>query len=445
MKNNKLVKSIHTKLILSIIIFAPLFYLGIGNKYPWVLLGQYGKPTGILFFFVMTIIFFAMFLSRFLNKSLPNSIQKIFAANLFLSIIFAICYDIIQYKHFLRFDYHKPILLFILSAITIILLALYRNKLKLVFAICGLYSICHYMISIYYFPLVIARSDMLAAIAVSINQFMHGISPYYQSSPIVGIPPYLPMTMLSFIPAYSLKLDFRLVGLIYWVITIGLIIYKEQILTNIQKMALCLLIVNPYFLMRHDLYYQFFLLEIVILCLYFNLFNFVAKGIFLGVFISTLQFAWILYPFILLAENKTIKNLFTMLLLSLATAILGTFLYVHHGFADFIHAIFLHKEYLLSYSSDITFGLSMIFYFAKSQILLYIFQITICLLILLGSIFAYLTNSESLRNHYMSLGAICYLIFMSTNYFIETYLLIPMLLFIILSLKKVLNTNHTKP
>ena len=314
------------------------------------------------------------------------------------------------------------------------LLVIFRNKLKVIFVLCELYSIFHYAVSIYYFPLVIARSDMLAAVAASINQFLHNVSPYYQSSVNIGIPPYLPVTMLSFIPASLLKLDFRLVGLFYWILAIGLITYKQHTFSTIQKMALCLLIVNPYFLMRHDLYFQCFLLEIVILCLYFSSFNFIIKGIFLGFFIATLQFAWILYPFILLAENKSIKNLVIMLLVSLIVGISISLLYVHNGISDFFHAIFLHKEYFSPYSSDITFGLSTIFYFANSQILLYIVQIAICVLILLTAIYSHMIKRIHTHNYYTSLSAICYLIFMSTNYFIETYLLIPMLLFLILSL-----------
>lgn len=428
------INSIHSRIILSITLLAPIFYLGIGNKYPWALLGEHGKAIGIIFFFFMTVLFFSVSLLPVANRFSTTSIQKFFAINLLLSVAFSIGYDAIQYRHFLKFGYQKPLLLYILGVMALTLLVIFRNKLKVIFVLCGLYSIFHYAVSIYYFPLVIARSDMLAAVAASINQFLHNISPYYQSSTNIGIPPYLPVTMLSFIPASLLKLDFRLVGLFYWILAIGLITYKQYTFSTIQKMALCLLIVNPYFLMRHDLYFQCFLLEIVILCLYFSSFNFIAKGIFLGFFIATLQFAWILYPFILLAENRSMKNLVIMLSISLIVGISISLLYVHNGISDFFHAIFLHKEYLSPYSSDITFGLSTIFYFANSQILLYVIQIAICVLIILTAIHNYMIKPIYTRNYYISLSAICYLIFMSTNYFIETYLLIPMLLFLILSL-----------
>lgn len=375
-----------------------------------------------------------MFFRWSIDKISHKTVEKIFVINLLTSVIFTIMYDIIQYKHFLRFGYNNPLWLYILGIVIVILLA-YNKSLKTIFMICGAYSILHFAISMYYFPLAVERSDMLAAIALSIKQYINNFSPYYQSSTTVGIPPYLPITMLSFIPAYLLNFDFRVVGLVYWVITLCLIAYKYHTLEVIQKMAACLLIINPYFLMRHDLYFQFFLLEIIILCLYLNSFGFIAKGVFLAVFISTLQFAWILFPFALMAENKSIKSLILMALLSLTVGVIISFTYVHNGISDFIHAMFLHKEYSAAYSSDITFGLSTIFYFAKSQILLYVFQVVTCVVIVLFSTYSYVIKQIRNRGYYLSLAAVCYLLFMSTNYFIETYLLVPMLLFIILSFK----------
>lgn len=46
----RFVTTIHSRLIMCLTLFAPLFYLGMGPKYPWVLFGVNGQAVGILFF-----------------------------------------------------------------------------------------------------------------------------------------------------------------------------------------------------------------------------------------------------------------------------------------------------------------------------------------------------------------------------------------------------------
>ncbi|MDD3265646.1 MAG: hypothetical protein PHC75_00520 [Burkholderiales bacterium] len=445
----RFVSNLHSSMIVSLVLFAPIFYLGIGGKYPWVLLGKYGIGLGMISFFILTLCFFLMSFIRYGNVINETLFYKIFNFNLILSILVAIAYDLIQYKHFLRFAYQQPTMLYVLSilAIIVIFLSIKLEKTRCnalwIFVICASYSSLHYLGSIYYFPLTEARSDMLPAISLSIQHFYDGFSPYHKSIESIGVPPYLPFTMISFIPAYLWNIDFRFITLVYWIISMVLIAYKINKFTMEQVCAICLFVINPYFLMRHEMYYQIFLLEMIVICLYLQYFNYAGKVIIFGVFISTLQFAWILMPFIILADSKSKSEAITKFILSTAIGFLISLIYIginQTNLADFIKAMFLHKEYNSPYSSDITFGLSTVFYFAKSQVLLYIMQILSCLSIILYSIYLYIVKGNRSHNMYLSMSAICYMIFMTTNYFIETYLLAPLILYFIVSYK---NENST--
>lgn len=432
----------HKKLLSSIIIFAPLFYLGIGNKYPWILLGKYGQSVGVLCFFIMTVIFLLYNVVN--DEVLFSKLQRIFYLNLLLSLLFVIFYDLIQYRHFSCFGYKNPVMLFICTIVAIVFIVVKRDNIRSIFVACGLYSILHTVFSLYYFPLATARSDMLPAIHMSLHQFVVSASPYVSTSSAIGIPPYLPVTMLSFLPAYFFQIDFRIIGLLYSIITFIIIWYKFNVLSGVQRFGLCLFFVNPYFLMRHDLYFQFFLLELVILCLYFDKFRIIYQVIFLGIFVATLQFAWILLPFILLANFRRGVTVINIAILVMFLGAIISFVYVHVNINDFIHAIFLHKEYKQPYSSDITFGLSTIFYFTKSQVVLYLIQVTGCLIMICYALYNYVIMKIRGKEYYLSLGAICYLFFMVTNYFIETYLLMPMIIFLILSITSINQNIRSK-
>lgn len=371
--------------IFTIILF-PVFYLGIGGNYPWILLGTHGKDLGFLSFFIITLIFIAASLIIKIETISEKKLLTCFYANLFIAAIFALLYDFMQYKHFLIFGYQKPLLIYALDSVLIISLIFSRraNLVYLFSILCG-YFLIHHCLSIYYFPLVTARSDMFSAIILSLNQFTQGLNPYVKVLENVGTPPYLPLTILSFYPAIIMKCDPRIIALLYLAITLTLVIFKFNRLNNLSQITICLILINPYWLMRHDLYFQLFLLEITIIMLYFENFTEIIRIIFLGLFITTLQFAWILYPFILLSFSRNTAQLIRQAVASLLIAGLIVFGYTQNYFLTFYHAIFLHKEYLNAYNSDITFGLSTIFHFANNQIALYMLQIIGCGLLLLYS------------------------------------------------------------
>ena len=469
------------------IIAAPLFYLGIGAKYPWVLFGKYGISLGIVIFFTSSLLFWLLviFPIKLVNGRLLITrsmlirrnvlvIIVFFSINSFISSLFILLYDYIQYKHFRQYGYNQPYLLY-LSDLGLILVSLSflklnlvtnkrnflklnfltnkikvlksnnnsnnNNKLKSYFIIAILFNLIHQLLSIHYFPLTSARSDMLSAINVALDQFRHGLSPYAKVISNIGVAPYLPLTILSFYPGNILKIDFRLIGLIYWSLTLLCLYLKFDHLIKSSQMALCLLILNPYWLMRHDLYFQLFLLELVILFLYASSLNIILRTIIVALTITTLQFAWLLIPFILFAYCKDPAQFIKELLISLIIALIITLLFIHHHYQDFINAIFLHKEYKTPYRSDITFGLASIFYFAKNQYLLYLIQLTGSVIIISYASYQFIIKKMRDSYFYLSLSAICYLFFMASNYFIETYLFMPALL--TLTLPSNNHNNHS--
>ncbi|MEN9946089.1 MAG: hypothetical protein RLZZ293_475 [Pseudomonadota bacterium] len=419
------------RLQIIIILLTPLFYLGIGGKYPWLLLGSHGIGIGMLFFAVSALIVCLAIRYLALENYFYPQIATISKLNLVIALIFALGYDFIQYKHFHQFAYQNPYLCYlaIISLIPFVVL-IPNSKLeeRSFFMWIGLFVIVHQLLSIYYFPLVIERSDMLKAIELSLTNYFSGGDPYHKTLANVGIPPYLPLTLLSFAPALWLKCDLRIITVIGNLILFSLIYAKYHKLTQLSKLSLILVLCNPYWLMRHDLYFYLFLIELCLIFIYLPHLNTVIKCIILACLISTLQFGWILFPFILCAISHSLRQLIYQALLSISIALIIVLSFIHHGnFTSFIHAIFLHAEYTQSYNSDITFGLSPIFYFASNQKLLYFSQIIGYLVILANILWHFSKREKSSPEFYLASASVAYFWFMLTNYFIETYLLIPLI------------------
>ncbi len=263
---------LHMRIQILLILFMPLFYIGIGGKYPWILLGKSGIAIGMSFFFSTALLFTIVAIVIKVEQITSYRIYFVAKLNLCLATLFIGLYDIIQFKHFAQFGYQKPQLLYLLDVLFCICTVLYlycfsghKPNTKFFFSLVSLFIILHGGLSIYYFPLSILRSDMLSAIELSVNAFMHSGNPYMKTLPMVGIPPYLPMTILSFLPAVVLHIDPRVLSIIFTIIMLLLLLYQYYNLTRLSQIALILVLCNPYWLMRHDLYFQFFLIELVII------------------------------------------------------------------------------------------------------------------------------------------------------------------------------------
>ncbi|MBY0379938.1 MAG: hypothetical protein K2P99_06005, partial [Burkholderiales bacterium] len=431
------------RIIVLMIIIAPLFFIGIGAKYPWVLFGTHGIAIGMIVFFTITLLFILSVCFFKLEKLSFTLIFRAFIFNFVLSILFAIAYDFIQYKHFLKFGYQNPKLLYILCCMFLLSMPIFYKKIQRrhLFILVGIFVVLHELLSIYYFPNVIARSDMLAAIALSLKAFIHFGDPYTQLAVNIGIPPYLPVTILSFIPAVFLNIDFRIMSLLLIIVLLFLLYYKFNKLNNISQLALILALCNPMWLMRHELYFQFFLIELVVIFLYFEHINEMWRSIILGVFIATLQFAWVMFPFIVLAYNKSYYSIIRQLFVSLIVGILIILSFIHGYFTSFINAALHHFNYAKEYNSDIMFALSPIFHFATNQKPLYLIQVFGCFIILGLAIYKYINKKIRQTDYYLSYACICYLWFIITNYFLESYFLIPPLLIFTLITQKITRTN----
>lgn len=436
---SEIMQKYHDRMLILLILFYPLFYLGIGGKYPWILLGENGIAIGMSFFFSFTILFIMSIILIKIELIKQNRLKNIVWLNVILAILFVTFYDFIQYKHFARFGYQSPFYIYVLnSAMLFTLFAMRKilyNKNKALMLLLSIFVIVHYGLSIHYFPLTIARSDMLVAIRLSLEHFLQHSDPYIKISQDVGIPPYLPMTILSFFPSVVFNYDPRVIALLLMGILILLIFIKFEKLTYYSQWGIILVLINPYWIMRHDLYFQLFLIEIVLVFLYFPSLNVFWRSIILGAFLATLQFAWILFPFIIFAYSNNYRQLLQQLLISILVGTIIVYSFVEPYFSSFIHAAFLHKEYLGRYGSDITFGLSPIFYFAKSQLSLFVAQIIGCIVLVSYSVVQYLFYGNRDKNFYLISSVVCYFYFMITNYFIETYLLIPVILVLALQLQ----------
>ncbi len=423
-------KSFLQRLQLLLIFYFPLFWLGIGAKYPWVLLGEYGIDIGYICFFILTLSFFIIIWLK-IDKWLLEYVDKVFLLMIWLASSFVLFYDLAQYKDFEHFGYKLPILLYLIDILNLIVIGFILKKFsfKYLFLSCCIFFILHECISIVYFPLTPFRSDMLSAIDVAITNFLANQSPYKQLFANIGIPRYFPLTWVSYLPAHFFSIEFRVWGLFYYISILLVIALDFDKLPKINQYLLCLLFLNPYFLMRHDLYFQLYLLEIVILALYIEVVPKYLNAIILGIFIATLQFAWVLYPFLLLIISKNIRQLFINWLISILVFILIMWLFIGGSFIDF-----------LSYSTpsmgqnsggrfyDISFSLATIFNFASTYKILYFIQIVSFLIIVSITTFRWYNKNIVEKPNYLAIGLYAYLFFVATNYFLETYFYIPVLL-----------------
>lgn len=156
----------------------------------------------------------------------------------------------------------------------------------------------------------------------------------------------------------------------------------------------------------------------------------------LDITLATSQFAIILFPFLCLDSIKSINKNIRDAILSIIIALIIIYGFAHNNLNSFISAITLHREYLSPYNSDITFGLSTIFHFATNQISLYVIQVFGCLFILAFALYQFIIKKLHDYKFYIACSTICYFYFMITNYFLETYLYIPLLLTIALTNSK---------
>ena len=142
---------------------------------------------------------------------------------------------------------------------------------------------------------------MLPVIKMGLDRLKSGLDPYHpfiifgSTKDIMG---YLPGTFFLNWPAWALGLDLRWNTVFYRAIWMLLIWRAEKKEPKITRLTLLhYLALSPYLNFRHDLYFEGFLLIIVVYFLYPKL-----RPLFLSLGVFTRQWFWILSPFLIYRE-----------------------------------------------------------------------------------------------------------------------------------------------
>jgi hypothetical protein len=212
---------------------------------------------------------------------------------------------------------------------------------------------------------------MLPVIEAAWNQWNQGMSPYASVHlPGVGLDrmPYLPGIFFSHWPTWVLGLDLRWSQVVYRAIWTGLLCYKmrNRDSHSWQKDLFLLFVVNPHFNFRHDLYFEVFLLGLVLYGLYPKV-----RVTLIPVLVATRQWFWILGPFTLL-ENlkcrraKPVRVVSLFFLSTLLVAGLTTwFLQSTTDAKTFLEAIFGFQSWVSRADYREDYGLTLIPFFFR--------------------------------------------------------------------------------
>ena len=150
--------------------------------------------------------------------------------------------------------------------------------------------------SIFTFPLHEQRSNMLPLIQEGLNQWRNGQSPY---GPLVmsyatDRMPFLPGTLFSQLPAWSLGLDPRWNTLLFRAVWMGLLLRQlgKREVHPAWVNVLHFFVLSPFLNFRHELYFEFFLLLMALYWVFPRL-----RWLTLPLMVVTRQWAWVLAPF----------------------------------------------------------------------------------------------------------------------------------------------------
>ncbi len=155
-------------------------------------------------------------------------------------------------------------------------------------------------------PLAVERSDMLPAIAYTLDVWWRGGDPYalgqFPSGALVRMP-YLPGTFFAHLPAFLLGIDLRWSQVLYRALWIALLwpALRARPAGDPWRGLFQWLLLSPYLVFRHELYFDVFLLLIVA----FERAHTVARGLALPALIVTRQWAWVMAPFAVLHDLRT--------------------------------------------------------------------------------------------------------------------------------------------
>ncbi len=400
----------------------PIFWLGIGKTYPFLLLGPSGPSIGAWFWGVVTFGWLAALLAPRVWEDLVEGprAEKIFRAWILLGLACTGGFDLLQWFHFERLGYPFPLGL-LLADLGLGLLIWFKLSDPDLIRFAWVVAVLHKVGSTITFPLLSERSDMLPTILQSLQRWAHGGEAYAPPTGGIGQMHYLPLTWLSYFPAHVLKIDPRWVGIFYLAL-IGVLAERwfKEARDSLGAKLIVLWFLNPYLAFRHELYLDFFWLLIAITTASAMRERPGWTAFLSGLALMTLEWAWIIAPFwwLLASRSASWKKLIIVGLVSvsMAATILAPFL-LREGDL-FINAFSLPLRLIQKgeYTSELCLGLAPLFYrLGWSPILQ---PIQIIMLLTFGVIGLRLRHQSAVL---LGLMALTFLLFVMLNPFLENY------------------------
>lgn len=372
-----------------ILLTYPIFWLGIGRKYPFVLLGSNGVAIGNFFWGILTITWIILFFyPKIWQKILTQFENKIFIAWLLIGVLLIPVFDLFQWIFFKRIGYPFPTFLLIFDLGLFFFIILKRKSYSLLKIAC-IAAILHRGFSILTFPLTYQRSDMLSEVHFALQRLLIGQNPYTFVVSGVNQILYLPLGWLNFIPTYLLKIDLRWMGFVY-LILIGIITTRwlNKRKNNLGNKLAILWFLNPYLAFRHELYLDFFWFLILVITITAISQKKNITTLLVGLSMATLQWSWIVAPFwLILANRKQKLHRFWIsyaISISIAALIMFPFIIFYNGLT--LKALGTYEHMIKGQLSELCFGLAPLFYQLKISFILPFFQIILLIVLFLWAI-----------------------------------------------------------
>jgi hypothetical protein len=279
-------------------------------------------------------------------------------------------------------------------------------------------------------------TDMLPLVRSGLNFFLAGESPYRQhvmqmafGSYLLDMT-YLPLTWLSYLPAYLLNIDLRwtniaadtVSALLLWV-AVGCTRNRSYL----PALVIGIWFLNPYFAYRVDS-------EIAIFCVVLSLFlyaissdRFGLLAVASGLMLATTQLSLIILPFALfhiVAVNGLQKS---VPYVAIAIFVAGALITPFYGNA-MLKGVLGHWLNLYGASFDwarttlVNFNFAVFFYYLQKQYLLPLIQMLICIVMLV--LFLGSRNAKSPAAT-LNFAALTLLLFLQFNILVWTYIFTP--------------------
>ncbi|PIT99581.1 MAG: hypothetical protein COT74_11320 [Bdellovibrionales bacterium CG10_big_fil_rev_8_21_14_0_10_45_34] len=360
-----------------LIVTFPIFWLGVGKKYPFALLGESGPLIGIVFWSLVSLVWLLALFNILSNSrsqvKLENSSSKVFPVWLLLGGLAALVFDLIQWVQFRSIGYPVPWALFAVDILWITYASIgFKGKQvppkKWLVPAIG-YGVIHRALSILVLPLTAARSDMLPAIQQAIGRFWSGLPAYAPSTGGIGQMLYLPGTWMSYIPAefgpLGISFDPRWIGLSYFIMLSLLIVYLQPRLKTTSIMLAVLWFTNPYLAFRHELYLDFFWLVLAVTTVIAQHRRPLLTGVMAGFSMLTLHWALILTPlWLLVATPKgNWKKLLASALIAVTIFCFGIGAFLNREGSYLVEGILMPMKWIREgYRGELCLGLPPLFY-----------------------------------------------------------------------------------